>query len=295
MKAMLQLIVAAACAVTLVACGGGDKTPKEVVVVQPDYKLTETKVGTGEQVAAAGDTVTIKFNGYLYDANASANGYRGAKVRSTYDSNTTSTYTVGVGAQVNLGNGWVNFGPGWDTALIGMRAGGTRTAILPANLALGAYAYAAVTINGVDYPAIPANSPMVFDLEMVNINKAVVVTPVPPPTTLVIKDATVGTGDAAATGKSVTVAYNLYLYDAGSVTLRSALKQTNAAYTFTLGGDVIAGWNQGLVGMKVGGTRTLTVPPDLGYGATVRYDANGNVLIPANSTLVFDITLTAVK
>lgn len=282
MKAMLQLIVAAACAVTLVACGGGDKTPKTVVVVQPDYKLTETKVGTGDLVAAAGDTVTIKYNAYLYDATASANGYRGAKVRSTYDSNATVTYTVGVGS--------LNMGPGWDLALVGMRAGGTRTAILPANLAYRDVAYEAIEVGGIKYPAIPANSPMVFDFEMVNVSKAVVVTPVPPPTTLVIKDVTTGTGDAAVAGKTVTVAYNLYLYDAGSVTLRSALKETNTSYSFVLGtGAVIKGWDQGLVDMKVGGARTLTIPPDLAYGST------GQGSIPANATLVFDITLISVK
>ncbi len=291
MKAMLQLLVAAACAVTLVACGGGDKTPKEVVVVQPDYKLTETKVGTGDLAAAAGDTVTIKYNGFLYDANNAANGYRGAKVRSTYDSNITFTYTVGVGAASYL----AGIGPGLDMALIGMRAGGTRTAILPANLAFGSVAYDAGEINGIKYPAIPANSPIVFDLELVNVTKAVVITPIPAPTTLVSKDTTVGTGDAAAAGKSLTVTYSLYVYDGGSVTLRSALKETNT-FTFVLGaGTVIKGWDQGLVGMKVGGIRTLTIPPDLAYGATPQLDTAGNIKIPANSTLVFDIALTAVK
>jgi len=294
MKAMLQLIVAAACAVTLVACGGGDKTPKEVVVVQPDYKLTETKVGTGDLVAVAGDTVTIKYNGYLYDGNAAANGYRGTKVRSTYDSNTTFTFTVGVGV-AGAAPGMSTLGPGWDVALVGMRVGGTRTAILPASLALGSTAYKEFKVDNITYPAIPANSPMVFDFEMVNITKAVVVTPVPPPTTLVIKDSTVGTGDTAVAGKSLTVTYSLYVYDAGSVTLRSALKESGT-YTFTLGaGTVIKGWDQGLVDMKVGGVRTLTIPPDLAYGASVQYDANGNVKIPANSTLVFDVALTAVK
>lgn len=292
MKAMLQLIVAAACAATLVACGGGDKTPVEVVVAQPDYKLTETKVGTGDLAAAAGDTVTIKYNGYLYDA--AATGNRGAKVISTYDSNLTFTYTVGVGAgsftpSTGAGSFGVGVGAGWDQSLIGMRAGGTRTAILPANLAYGANTRDAVTVGGITYPAIKANSPMVFDFEMVNVSKAVVVTPIPAPTTLVIKDVTVGTGDTAVAGKSLTVTYNLYLYDGGSVTLRSALKQTNTI-TFKLGaGEVIKGWDQGLVDMKVGGTRTLTIPPDLGYGAA------GKDTIPGNATLVFDVVLTAVQ
>jgi peptidylprolyl isomerase len=291
MKAMLQFLVAAACAVTLVACGGGDKTPATVVVAQPDYKLTETKVGTGDLVAEAGDTVTIKYNGYLYDAAATANGNRGAKVMSTYDNNTTFTYTVGVGA----GSFTIGVGAGWDQALIGMRTGGTRTAILPANLAFGANTRDTLTVGSITYPAIPANSPMVFDFEMVTISKANIITPIPPSTSLVIKDVVVGSGDAAVAGKSLTVTYSLYVYDGTSVTLRSAVKETGT-YTLTLGaGQVIKGWDQGLVGMMVGGSRTLTIPPDLAYGATIQYDSSGNVKIPANSTLVFDITLTAMK
>ena len=97
-------------------------------------------------------------------------------------------------------------------------------------------------------------------------------------------DVTPGTGAAAADGESLTVQYTGWLSD-GTVfdSSRSAGRQP---FTFTLGqGSVIKGWDEGLVGMKVGGKRRLVIPPSLGYGA----QATG--CIPANATLVFDVEL----
>lgn len=102
--------------------------------------------------------------------------------------------------------------------------------------------------------------------------------------TLVIQDIVVGTGTAAAVGDTLTVTYTLSLGD-GTV-----IPQPSTPYSFVLGaGTVIPGWDQGLVGMRVGGERKLTVPPNLGYGNK----ANGP--IPANSTLIFDIHLLSVN
>lgn len=68
-------------------------------------------------------------------------------------------------------------------------------------------------------------------------------------------------------------------------------KDKNQPFSFTLGaGDVIPGWDQGVVGMKVGGKRKLTIPPDLGYGA---HGAGG--VIPPNATLMFEVELLKVN
>lgn len=104
---------------------------------------------------------------------------------------------------------------------------------------------------------------------------------------LQITDTTVGTGAVAEAGDTVTVDYVGTLTDG---TVFDASKNHGQPFTFTLGaGQVIQGWDQGVAGMKVGGVRTLVIPAALGYGA----QAVGP--IPANSTLVFQVTLLDVK
>ncbi|MCU6497763.1 FKBP-type peptidyl-prolyl cis-trans isomerase [Rugamonas sp. A1-17] len=287
MKSMFQYIAAVACVAALTACGGGAKTPTAVVVPQPAFKLTDTVVGTGTQ-PAAGDLVVINFTGYLYDSTKA--DFKGAKVESSVDTGKPATpFTVGVGSVIT----------GWDQSILGvspvaaMKVGGKRTAILPANLVYGAATRDVPNPNPYGYAAIPANSPMVYDLELVDVVKSTVPVNVPPPPTLLSVDTLVGTGATVAAGQTVTVNYALYLYDGTRADLRGPLVQTTigaAAQDFVLAdGKVITGWIQGVPGMKVGGKRTLTVPPGLGYGAVAQTN------IPANSTLIFDIVLVGVK
>jgi FKBP-type peptidyl-prolyl cis-trans isomerase FkpA len=103
-------------------------------------------------------------------------------------------------------------------------------------------------------------------------------------------DLVVGTGATANTGNQVTVAYSGWLYDTTKTDGKGTLFDSNSSFPFTLGaGSVIAGWDQGVVGMRVGGQRRLIIPPELAYGAT------GRSGIPPNATLLFDITLNAVQ
>ena len=106
-------------------------------------------------------------------------------------------------------------------------------------------------------------------------------------------DLTVGTGTAASPGNGLTVNYTGWLYDPSKPDAKGLQFDSSAdrgAFLFTLGaGDVIQGWDVGLVGMQVGGVRRLVVPPSLAYGV-VR-----NGLIPPLSTLVFDIELVALE
>ena len=114
-------------------------------------------------------------------------------------------------------------------------------------------------------------------------------------TTLQVTDVKVGTGADATNGKTVTVHYTGWLYNQAAGdhhgTKFDSSRDRNQPFPFLLGaGQVIKGWDQGVAGMKVGGQRTLTIPPSLGYGST---GAGG--VIPANATLVFDVELLGVQ
>jgi peptidylprolyl isomerase len=107
-----------------------------------------------------------------------------------------------------------------------------------------------------------------------------------PPTQLETADLITGTGATAKTGDSLTVQYVLATYSSRK-TVQSSW--TSQPFTFTLGQGVIQGWDDGVVGMKVGGRRELIVPPSLGYGASS--PGSG---IAANDTLVFIIDLVKI-
>ena len=142
-------------------------------------------------------------------------------------------------------------------------------------------------------PSVPAASPVpaadrspagTFGTE-----PTVTVPPGAPPTQLETADLIVGTGATAKAGDSVTVQYVLATYSTGKVIQAS---WTSQPFPFKLGaGDVIPGWDQGVVGMKVGGRRELIIPPSLGYGAAVPPGSSG---IAANDTLVFVVALLKV-
>ncbi len=107
-------------------------------------------------------------------------------------------------------------------------------------------------------------------------------------TELKIEDLKVGTGAVAELGKKVTVNYTGTLIDG---TKFDSTKDRGTPFPFTLGsGMVIAGWEQGVKGMKEGGTRKLTVPPALAYG-----NRSVGGVIPPNSTLIFEIELVKVE
>ncbi len=98
-----------------------------------------------------------------------------------------------------------------------------------------------------------------------------------------------GTGEAISNGKVAVMQYTGKLTD-GTV-FDATSKRGGEPFRFTLGaGQVIKGWDQGILGMKVGESRTLTIPPELGYGA-----AGYPGVIPQNATLIFDVTLEGIE
>jgi FKBP-type peptidyl-prolyl cis-trans isomerase FkpA len=114
------------------------------------------------------------------------------------------------------------------------------------------------------------------------------------PSGLIFEDTTTGTGAEAAPGQRVKVHYTGWLYDPTAAHNRGkkfdSSKDRGQPFSFGLGGgEVIRGWDEGVQGMKVGGTRVLTIPADMGYGAR---GAGG--VIPPNATLVFEVDLLGV-
>jgi FKBP-type peptidyl-prolyl cis-trans isomerase len=105
----------------------------------------------------------------------------------------------------------------------------------------------------------------------------------------------IGEGDLAEAGREVVVHYTGWLFDEAAPENKGrkfdSSRDRAEPFVFPLGaGHVIKGWDQGVAGMRVGGQRTLVIPPELGYGAR---GAGG--VIPPNATLVFDVELLGVR
>jgi peptidylprolyl isomerase len=290
MKSMFLKFVPLVCALALTACGGGAKKTTTVEIpTQPAYAKTDLVVGAGETVVA-GDLATVNYTGYLYDSTKPNS--RGAQFETGSRSFAAGTGAVLPGTNYTL--------LGWDQGVPGMKVGGKANLVLPYNLAYGAHEY-----TSMQNIKVPLYSPVVFEVEVVSLKKA------SPSVAVATADITVGTGAAVEYSKTYVAKYTGWLYDASkagcSTTQLDASKDckgtqfdtnTGGAFTFALNGGMIRGWDRGVLGMKVGGKRTVVIPPELGYGSTAQTKTeNGATVttIPANSTLVFEIELVSVK
>lgn len=262
MNVKLPLIAVFAASLALTACGGGGSGGGSTPAVSSPAALTKTDsvVGTGMGTVAGG-TVKVHYTGYLYDASLA--NFKGRQFDSSVGGNPY---------QFVLGSGTVI--AGFDQGVMGMKVGGKRTVLIPSNLGYGA--------SGSQ--GIPGGSGLVFDLELVS--------SISNPTALSSTDTLVGTGTVVAAGKTLTVHYTGFLYDGSAANLKGTQFDTSVGktpFSFKVGAaQVIPGFDQGVLGMKVGGKRTIVIPSALGYGA------NGTTNIPGNSGIVFDVeVLTA--
>lgn len=239
-----------------------------------DYTTTESGLKYYDFVVGEGATpetgqiVTVHYTGWLED---------GTKFDSSLDRAEPFTFKIGMNQVI----------AGWDEGVATMQVGGKRQLVIPPDLGYGEQGAGT---------SIPANATLTFEVELISIQEG---SPDNPATVeeedyvttesgLKYTDFVVGDGASPEAGQSVTVHYTGWLED--GTKFDSSLDR-GQPFTFQIGmGQVIAGWDEGVSTMKVGGKRQLVIPPDLGYGE----QGAGNI-IPANATLVFEVELLGVQ
>jgi peptidylprolyl isomerase len=251
---------------------GSPAAPNEVA--EADYVTTDSglkyydfQVGEGPN-PQEGEVVSLDFTAWLTD---------GTKIGSSLDSGEPIVFALGMGQVI----------PGWDEGVASMKVGGKRQLVIPPALAFGDQGAGGV---------IPPNATLIMEVELLSISPG---SPAAPTTVdeadyvttdsgLKYYDFQVGDGPNPEAGQQITVQYTGWLAD--GTKFDSSIDRGQPA-TFVIGmGQVIPGWDEGLLSMKVGGKRQLVIPPELAYGAE-----GYSSIIPPNATLIFEIELLDVK
>ncbi|MCP4427010.1 MAG: FKBP-type peptidyl-prolyl cis-trans isomerase [Chloroflexi bacterium] len=222
-------------------------------------------VGDGES-PVNGDTVTIEFAIWLQDGMVYVAG--------SEDQGGDFSFALGSGQAF----------PGWEEGMLSMAEGGVRQLIIPPDLGLGEDGAPGV---------VPPNSTLVMDITLLSIRKPAVQTEVDEAdyiTTdsgLKYYDIEVGDGPMPEPGQTAVVHYTGWLEDG---TKFDSSFDRDQSFPFPIGqGAVIAGWDEGVATMQVGGVRQLYISADLAYGEA------GAGIIPPGATLIFDIELLEIR
>jgi peptidylprolyl isomerase len=263
-----MLMVATKCNDKAATAEGGKtetKAANDTITTASGLKYIIWKKGTGEK-AESGDKVSVHYAGRLLN---------GTPFDNSYDRGQPFAFPLGQQRVIK----------GWDEGIAYMNVGDSATLIVPANLGYGS----------IERPTIPANSTLIFDVQVMDVKKTVK----PIAFDVAGKDTIYsGTGlkyirmnktegASVTAGATVAVHYTGYLLD-GTVFDSSVAR--GEPISFPIGQSrVIKGWDEGIAYLKVGEKARLIIPPSLGYGSR---DMGP---IPANSTLVFDVELVEVK
>lgn len=219
-----------------------------------DGELAELKVEDIKpgtgEPVVAGDTLMVKYTGRLKDG----------KVFDTNDKEGGQLFTFQAGPRGQVIEGW-------QKGVIGMKPGGVRKLSIPWRMAYGEQGNS----------AIPPKADLFFDIELVQVMKA--------GEDMTVKSKTIreGTGPGVKRGDTITIDFTGKTPD-GTVL-------DKGPWTFVVGrGKVIAGVDAGVIGMKKGGTRRLTIPPNAAFGPAGKPPA-----VPPNTVLTYEITLKEIK
>jgi len=215
-----------------------------------------------------GDIVQVHYTGRLRG---------GAQFDSSYDRDQPIQFGVGAGQVI----------PGWDEAILLLKVGDKARLVIPPELAYGE--------QGVGSD-IPPNSTLYFDVELMDVQPVVYVPPteideadyVTTDSGLKYYDLKVGDGDTPRSGEMPLVHYVAWLEDGTKI---DSSRDRGSPIHFTLGvGQVLPGWDEGILSMQVGGKRQLILPPELAYG-----DEGAGDLIPPHATLIYEVELVAIS
>lgn len=289
LKFLPHAVVALALGIAVAACGDSPTAPQpfsfddvvfadELSVDQSDFDQTDSGLYYHDEVEGAGPQVTaesivqLHYTLWLPDGSLLGDTRQGGQPAS-WDLAQTSLIE------------------GFREGLLGMREGGVRILVLPPELAYGEAGAG---------DAIPPNSGLVFRIEVVSVTSAFDVNDVVFADELTVMvadlqetesglyfyDDVVGSGPQPVDGSTVGVHYRVWLPDA---TLLADTRDSGDPVEVILGVDsLIPGFEEGLLGMKEGGTRILVIPPELAYGSSGQGD------VPPNSGLVFQVEMLTV-
>lgn len=275
----ILFVLIAVLTVSLVGCNKG----QEIKTLESGLQFMDDSLGTGRE-AKAGDLVSIHFNGWMVPKDSA-----GELFTDWSTDQTKNMLSLGDSKMRNqpikfvLNSG--SFIKGTDEGIIGMKAGGVRTMIIPSKLAYGE--------AGVGF--IPPNTDLKVVIELLDVKDKGVAKMWEVDSTLFkttasgLKYAIISHGDGPMidSGKVVTVNYSGYLQDG---TLFDSSVERDEPIQFVVGqGQVIPGWDEGMRLLKKGDKARFIIPPQLGYGEMQLEK------IPANSTLIFDTEIVDVK
>ena len=279
-KAALPIaIILAVLALTAIACGPDIEEKPTSIDSDPDIEegpittesgLVYEVIEPGEGPAPEpGDVVTIHYTATLED---------GTEIECTNDGGEPASFPLGQGVVIR----------GWEEGIALMKEGEKAKLVMPPELAFGDQSGA----GGL----VPPNSTLIFEVELISIQTGAPDAPttvkeadyVTTESGLKYNDFVVGEGASPETGQTVTVHYTGWLED--GTKFDSSLDR-GQPFTFTIGmRQVIAGWDEGVATMKVGGKRQLVIPSELGYG-----EQGAGAVIPPNATLIFEVELLDVQ